>query len=123
MNRVCSILVVEDESRMRALLKHYLQSAGHRVITAENGVVALRCLNENRDIGLILLDIRLPVSSGLDAFESIKRDFTGLKIIVSSVYSKTEQKFLLGRADDYFDKSESFSSLIDKVNRLLLVGA
>jgi len=70
---------------------------------------------------MVILDIMLPKKSGLEIFETIKKDFPALKVIVSSVYPLEEQKFLIWDADDYYYKTESILGLIDKMDKLLKV--
>ena len=55
------ILVVDDESRMRKLLKDFLSTKGFNIIEAEDGEKALEIFEENRNkINLVLLDVMMP---------------------------------------------------------------
>lgn len=115
------ILIVEDESRMRTLLQRQIKASGYATLEAKNGEEALGILKNSQGIDLVLLDIMLPQKSGLEIFETIKKDFPSLKVIVSSVYPPDEQEFLIWDADDYYYKTESISVLMDKMDKLLKV--
>jgi len=119
MNRRKTILIVDDEPRIRALFHSQIKESGYNALEARDGDEALQVLQKNKDIDLLILDIMLPHVSGLEIFETIKKDFSSLKIIISSVYPYEEQEFLIWDAQDYYYKSESISVLIDKINKLL----
>lgn len=116
-----TILIVDDEPRMRKILRSQVIAEGYAVLEANDGDEALKILNNNSGIDILILDIMLPKKSGLEIFETIKKDFPSLKVIVSSVYPPEEQEFLIWDADDYYYKTESISVLIDKVDKLLKV--
>ena len=67
------ILVVDDEAPLRTLLTRFLQLDHHEVITAENGAQALTLVAE-RQPDLVLLDINMPVMSGMEALRRLKAD-------------------------------------------------
>ena len=58
------ILVVDDESRMRKLVKDFLSKKGFEVIEAENGEQAVDIFFATKDIALILLDVMMPKMDG-----------------------------------------------------------
>jgi len=118
-----TILIVDDEPRIRTLLERQIKTAGYATLEAKDGDEALMILKNNQgiDIDLLILDIMLPQKSGLEIFETIKKDFPSLKVIVSSVYPTEDQKFLIWDADDYYYKADSISVLTDKLDTLLKV--
>lgn len=119
MRRLRKILIVDDEPRIRALFHRQLKEVGYKVVETEDGEKALELLKNNQDINLVILDIVLPKTSGLDIFDVMRKDFPQIRIIVSSVYTPDEQEFMIWDADDYYSKSDSISMLVDKVNKLL----
>lgn len=119
MERSRKIVVIDDEPGIRTLFRRQLKEEGYGVIEAEDGEKAVSLLRQNSDVGLVILDIAMPKSSGLDLFDIIRREFPYMKVLISSVYSKDEQGFLIEGADDYYYKSESIAVLIKKVNSLL----
>jgi CheY-like chemotaxis protein len=112
------ILIVDDESGYRNLVNKKLKIAGYHTVLAQNAEEALVALWENERIGLVLLDIRLPMMNGLNIFEIIRKDFPDKKIIVSSALQQYEQRFLMDEAEDYYYKCEDLSTLIEKVDNV-----
>jgi CheY-like chemotaxis protein len=68
--RSLSVLVADDEASLRSTLSTILESAGHRVVEAEDGQVALRLLNE-RQFDLLVLDLYMPKLDGMAVLRSI----------------------------------------------------
>ena len=69
-----SVLVVDDEKNIRRTLRMVLEDAGHRILEAESGEVALSKLDDQGDdVELIILDVRLPGMSGIEALERIRK--------------------------------------------------
>ncbi|MFA6218024.1 MAG: response regulator [Candidatus Omnitrophota bacterium] len=119
MGQVNKILVIDDEPRIRALYCQELIGLGYKVLAASDGKEAIDLLRKNSDVQMALLDILLPESSGLDVFDMIKKEFPQIKILISSVYPKDEQQFLVCNADGYYYKLDSLSVLHNEVSRLL----
>jgi len=66
-----SILVVDDEQRIRKLIKDFLRQKNFNIIEAEDGEQALKIFNENKDkINLILLDVMMPKLDRLVSFKT-----------------------------------------------------
>lgn len=85
------IVIVDDESLMRSVLKNLLQSAGHVVIgEAVNGEAALElCVKQQPD--LVLLDINMPGADGLQVLRSIRKEFPTIKVIMVSAYGSMDR--------------------------------
>jgi len=83
--RGCRLLVVDDNKVNRLLLSRSLELLGHRVATAENGVIALAKLQEDA-YDLMLLDLEMPEMDGLQVLEHLSHDlkFRDLPVIVTS---------------------------------------
>ncbi len=114
-----NILIVEDEFRIRFLLRDYFNTENFRVFEAENGQIALDIFKENK-IDLIILDIMMPVMDGLTTLEKI-REVSTLPVILLTAKGQEEDK-LQGYdfgADDYITKPFSPKVLVAKVKALL----
>lgn len=114
-----NILIVEDEFRIRFLLRDYFNNEEFNVFEAENGVQALDIFKDNK-IDLIILDIMMPVMDGLTTLEKI-REVSTLPVILLTAKSQEEDK-LQGYdfgADDYVTKPFSPKVLVAKVKALL----
>lgn len=113
------LLVVDDEFRIRELIKKYAIYEGHQVVEAENGLEALNmCKNENYD--LIIMDIMMPELDGFGAAEQI-RTFSTTPIIMLSALGEEYDRihgFELG-VDDYVVKPFSPKELMMRVTAIL----
>ncbi len=90
-----TILAVDDESTGLALAKDVLEMHGYRVLTARNGKEALRFYRQHfKEIDLILLDLTMPVMSGEECFQEMRRIDRAVRVVVSSGESSE------GRASD-----------------------
>ena len=66
------ILLAEDHGRLSAMLQAFLESLGHQVVSAADGVAALAAL-ENGGIDLMVLDLKLPGMSGVEVLQRVRR--------------------------------------------------
>ncbi len=83
-----TILLVDDEEVNRILGQDVLERLGYRVVLAENGEEALQCVRSQPDkIDLVLLDVVMPRLGGVEAFESIHREFPDIPVLLSSGYT------------------------------------
>jgi two-component system alkaline phosphatase synthesis response regulator PhoP len=114
------ILVVEDEPGIRLSLSDELESAGYRVLTADNGEKALAIAGREKP-DLILLDIMLPVLDGTEVCKRLRIGGDRTPIIMLTVKDKEIDKVLgleLG-ADDYMTKPFSLRELTARVKAVL----
>ncbi|MBE6047996.1 MAG: response regulator transcription factor [Clostridium sp.] len=114
-----NILIVEDEFRIRFLLRDYFDTDEFNVLEAENGQQALDIFKDNK-IDLIILDIMMPIMDGLTTLEKI-REVSTLPVILLTAKGEEEDK-LQGYdfgADDYVTKPFSPKVLVAKVKALL----
>jgi DNA-binding response regulator resD len=114
------ILVVDDEARMRKLVKDFLSIKGYRVMEAENGEDAVEKFMANRDIKLILLDVMMPKMDGWETLRII-RENSNVPIIMLTARSEERdelQGFSLG-VDEYITKPFSPKILVARVEAIL----
>lgn len=114
-----NILIVEDEFRIRFLLRDYFSAEDYVVFEAENGKEALDIFKDNK-IDLIILDIMMPVMDGLTTLQKI-REVSTIPVILLTAKSQEEDKlegYDVG-ADDYVTKPFSPKVLVAKVKALL----
>lgn len=76
-------LVVDDEETLRKLVSIVLERAGHRVLTASSGSEALRIL-KSEQVDLVISDIVMPETDGIELMREIRTKFPGMKIISMS---------------------------------------
>ncbi|RDD60894.1 response regulator [Ferruginivarius sediminum] len=113
------ILVVDDDTRLRALLQRYLVEQGFRVTVAENAADArdkLRALT----FDLLVLDIMMPGESGLDLTESLRRN-NGVPILLLTAMTEADDRIegLSRGADDYLAKPFEPRELVLRINAIL----
>ena len=99
------ILVVDDESIMRKLIKDFFVKSGYEVIEAENGEAAVDVFLEDKDIALIILDIMMPKMDGWEVCREIRKN-SKVPIIMLTAKGEDMDK-ILGLeygADDYITK-------------------
>lgn len=114
-----SILVVEDEIRIRFLLRDYLLKDGFSIFEASNGEEALEIFSKEK-IDLVISDIMMPKMDGISMLEKL-REVSTVPVILLTAKEQEEDK-LLGYeygADDYITKPFSPKVLIAKVKALL----
>ena len=84
-----SVLLVEDDEDIRDAVSAVLEAEGYRVLTAGNGDEALRVLEKGRPC-VVLLDLMMPVMTGWDFLDEVKksRRYDDLPVVVVSAYSE-----------------------------------
>ncbi|MEA1973972.1 MAG: response regulator transcription factor [Bacillota bacterium] len=114
-----SILVVEDESKIREFIRLYLRKEGYKVIEAYNGEVALKKFTEHK-IDLIVLDVMMPKLNGFEVCKKIREKSKVSIIILTAIEEEKDhiRGYELG-ADDYVTKPFKAKILIAKIKRLL----
>lgn len=116
-----TILVAEDESSNFELIKATLHRTNVRLLRAENGKEAVDICHNNKDINLILMDIRMPVMNGYEATRIIKATNQKLPIISLTAYAMSDDKdksFNAG-CDEYVAKPFNPIDLLEKISRYL----
>lgn len=114
------ILVVDDESRMRKLVKDFLVKQDFAVVEAEDGEDALNKFYEQKDIALIILDVMMPKINGWDVCREI-RETSKVPIIMLTAKGEESdelQGFGIG-ADEYISKPFSPKILVARVEAIL----
>ncbi len=114
------ILVVDDESRMRKLVRDFLQREDFAVLEAGDGSEALDIFFENQDIALIILDVMMPKMDGWQVCREV-RAYSKVPIIMLTARSDEKdelQGFELG-VDEYISKPFSPKILVARVEAIL----
>ncbi|MBS7359194.1 MAG: response regulator transcription factor [Oscillospiraceae bacterium] len=121
---MAKILVADDEQLIRSLIGRCLKQEGHQVLEAENGEIALRIFNSNKDIELCMLDIMMPEKNGWEVCKAI-REKSGVPIILVSARAEDFDQIMgfESGADDYVTKPFSIPVLMRRVEMLLKRGA
>jgi len=114
------ILVVDDEARMRKLVKDFLVKKGYHVLEAEDGAQALDSYYDNVDIDLIICDVMMPKIDGWQVLREIREQS---KVPFIMLTAKSEERDELqgfdNGADEYITKPFSPKILVARVEALL----
>lgn len=117
-----TVLVVDDEVRMRKLIKDFLVKNNYNILEAEDGEKALSVYKENKSkINLILLDVMMPKLDGWSVLRQIRQENKTLPIVMLTARSEEQDElfgFELG-VDEYISKPFSPKILVARVEAIL----
>ena len=112
------VLVVDDDVKTVELVKLYLNRDGYRVLTANDGIEALRIAREGHP-DLVVLDIKMGGHNGLDILQDIRETYYELPVILCSAYSVYKYDMRSIAADYYVVKGSDLRELKIKVKMAL----
>lgn len=114
-----TVLLADDEKKIREFIRFFLEREGYQVIEACNGKEAVACLRQEA-VSLVILDLLMPEMNGYEACESM-RTFSDVPILMLTAV-EGEQDHIEGYtagADDYITKPFKIKILLAKINRIL----
>ena len=117
------VLMVDDEARMRKLVKDFLTIKGYKVIEAEDGEQAVDIFFKEKDIGLVILDVMMPKMDGWEVCRTLRR-YSQVPIIMLTARSEERDELLgfeLG-VDEYISKPFSPKILVARIEAILRRG-
>ena len=116
---MAKVLVVDDESEMRNLVRIYLRADGHSVEEATDGVQALDIISTSRP-DVIVLDVMMPGMDGLETCSFIRSQYPDIPILMLTARTSVEDKVsgLSVGADDYLTKPFDGRELVARVRAL-----
>ncbi len=114
------ILVVDDEQRMRKLVRDFLEKEGYQVLEAADGMEAMHLFYQDKDIALIILDIMMPKMDGWQVLREIRQTSKVPVIMLTARSDERDelQGFDLG-VDEYISKPFSPKILVARVEAVL----
>jgi PAS domain S-box-containing protein len=125
-DRDATILLVEDESLVRAVARQFLEMGGYRVLEATNGIEAVELYRVHRDeIAAVVMDLTMPGMNGRDALQEIRALDPAVKAILTSGYVRSDSGDGSAREElgDVLQKPYRASTLLGRVARVLRGGA
>ena len=114
------VLMVDDEERMRKLVKDFLTIKGYRVLEAGDGEEAIDIFFKEKDISLVILDVMMPKMDGGEVCKTIRR-YSQVPIIMLTARSEERDELLgfeLG-VDEYISKPFSPKILVARIEAIL----
>lgn len=116
---MAKILLVEDEDSIRKLYELELRDRGHEVLTARDGLTAIRLASEHTP-DLVIMDINLPEKmDGLESMSRILGENSEIPVIINSGYSEYKDNFMSWAADAYVLKGADVEPLMEAVENAL----
>ena len=116
-----TVLVADDNEVAQRLCRRVLEKAGHKVVTASDGLEAVQiALAPTGAPDVILMDVAMPGMDGLEAMRQIKAQKPSLGIVIASAHSmpRDRERFLAAGADDVLSKPFKLTDLTSVVERL-----
>ncbi len=119
--RPATLLIIEDEERMRRLLELVLKQEGYELLLAGSGEEGIRLLNNGGRIDLIVTDLQLGQSSGLDVLETAKRVLPDVPVLIITGFGtvKSAVEAMQKGAYDYISKPVDHDELKILIARAL----
>jgi PAS domain S-box-containing protein len=117
-----TILIAEDEESNYKFLEMLLKGTGLKLLRASNGYQAIDLCKENKNIDLVLMDIKMPELNGLDATKEIKKLRTNLPVIAQTAHAmhNDEKISLEAGCDDYIAKPILKEKLFMLINKWMI---
>jgi len=116
-----NILIVDDEEDIRSLYESEFEIEGYKAHSVSSGTEALNFIENNSDLDLVILDIKMDDMDGLEVLENIRTKTNKVPVILNSAYSTYKNNFTSWLADAYLVKSSNLSEIKEKVRELLTV--
>lgn len=119
-----SLLIVDDESGIRALLHERLQKAGYKVDVAANGLHAMQKLKSGLKVDLLITDIKMPGMTGVELLTKIRADesLAHIPVIVMSAFAEKAvvTEILKKGIVDFATKPFSYNEFVEKVHKFFM---
>lgn len=121
------VLIIDDESDVRDVLKFHLGDSNYQVIEAENGQEGIDLLKSGdnlTNVGVILCDIRMPKVNGIECIQYIRQEAPGIPIVVVTGFPDTQMAVNLMNegVKDYLVKPVEKEKLVATVDKLVAAG-
>ena len=124
MSASAKVLVVDDEENLCLLYREELESEGYRVKTAQDATVAMKILEEDPP-DVVVMDIRMPNGSGIDACRTITGELPSTPVIMLTTYADSDALFAAidAGASGYVLKRVGSTELVDAVRTVAAGGS
>ena len=121
------ILIIDDESDVRDVLKFHLSENNYQIIEAENGQEGMDLLKSGdnlSNVGVIICDIRMPKVNGIECIQYIRQEAPGIPIVVVTGFPDTQMavNLLNEGVKEYLVKPVEKEKLVATVEKLVAAG-
>ncbi|MCG8410472.1 MAG: response regulator [Bacteroidales bacterium] len=116
-----SILIADDEKTSFIIIEELLKETGIRIFYAENGQQTIDIFKQNPQIDIILMDVRMPEMSGIEATKHIRSINRNIPIIAFTAYALSDNEVIALEfgCDDYLSKPIRAEYLLKKINEYI----
>ena len=111
------VLVIDDDTSSRFLVKKILEKKNIKVLEAENGIEGLRIVKSEPDLSLILLDLIMPIMNGQDFLSALNQEGIKIPVIVLSTDDDKAKESKIRGAKDFMVKPIKPIDLIELVTK------
>jgi CheY-like chemotaxis protein len=111
------VLIVDDDKNIREVFRRLLKKNAYDVYVA-GSVSEAQMLFQSHLFDIVLIDIQMPGGCGNELIEYIQNKKLKCAVMVSSVFPVEDQRRVIPKADEYFDKSDGLKVLIEKLHTL-----
>jgi DNA-binding response OmpR family regulator len=115
---MAKVLIVDDEKHIRLLYSEELKEEGYEVFVAADGNDILDLIEKDRP-DVIVLDIKMVSSNGLDVLQEVRNKYYNLPVILCSAYGSYKVDIKSIAADAYVVKSSDLTELKNKIAQVL----
>ena len=115
---MAKVLIIDDEKHIRMLYAEELREEGYDVAVAADGKDILELIEKERP-DVIVLDIKMVSSNGLDALQDVRNKYYNLPVILCSAYGSYKVDIKAIAADAYVVKSSDLTELKNKIAQVL----
>ncbi len=117
--RMNRILVVDDDEDFRVFCENELSEEGYLIYSVSSGQEALKFIDKDPKIDLIVLDIKMPSMDGTEVLEELRRRNITVPVIIYSGHADYRSNFETWLADAYLVKQSDLSELKEKIKEFL----
>jgi len=119
--RLETVLIVEDEPLLLESLRELIQSEGYRVLTARNGVEALKLYSQDRGISVVFSDLGMPELGGWPTFVRLRKTNPSAKIILASGFADEvdRERMEAGGVQAFLNKPYKAEQVLQTIRRVL----
>lgn len=121
MDELVHIIVTDDDSEIRKLLQEFLNKYGYQVSVAKNATELFKLLTEHHDVQLLILDVMMPGTDGLQICQQLRQSKNQIPIIMLTAAIEDSEKIigLEFGADDYLTKPFNPRELLARIKAVL----
>lgn len=121
MNSKGQILIIDDEEKLRSLLSRIIELEDFKVVQSSTAKHGLELLEHEKNIDLVITDVKLPDENGIDLLAKIKQKYPFCEVIIMTAFGSIHDgvKAMKLGASDYFTKGDDNEQIIPAINRAI----